>query len=99
MRAIATFLLLSWATVAPAQQRPPEIDPNTKIEGGADLRSSGANAGTGASRDERTKIEKTRAPAREEQRADRSDAEKDRPMSDRNPKQEIPEHERATKSP
>jgi hypothetical protein len=105
MRAILAFVLLTCASVAPAQQRPPEIDPNTKIEGGADLRSSGANAGGGASTDDRLKTEKARSPTHDKSRIDErgnvagpeSDAEKDKPISERKPKQE--EHERATMSP
>ena len=44
MRLVLGIVLLA-ATAAFAQQRPAEIDPNTKIEGGADPRGSGARAG------------------------------------------------------
>ena len=46
MRALLA-LLSFFAFPAVAQQQPAEIDPNTKIQGGADIRGSGANAGTG----------------------------------------------------
>ena len=73
-----------------AQDKPAEMDPNTKIQGGADVPGSGANAGAGARSDER------RDGPRLEERGnvagpDRDRVEKDRPLSARKPEQARPE--------
>lgn len=44
MRALLAFVCFL-SVQAVAQQRPVEIDPNTRIQGGADVRGSGAKAG------------------------------------------------------
>jgi hypothetical protein len=62
------------------QQRPPDIDPNTKIEGGADVRGSGANAGV-----EKKEALETRSEHAEPEKAER---EKDKPISARKPQEE-----------
>lgn len=84
MRAIVGFMFVGLVLPAVAQDRPVEIDPNTRIQGGADVRGSGANAGAGAQPDH--KIESnTRVP-------DKSDQEKDKPISERKPQEREPEH-------
>lgn len=82
-----------------AQDKPREIDPNTKIQGGADLPGSGANAGAGARTDNRmeseTRIERPDGPRLEERGnvagPDRDRTEKDRPVSARKPGEPRPE--------
>ena len=81
-----------------AQDKPREIDPNTKIQGGADMPGSGANAGAGARTDNRmepeTRIERRDGPRIEERGnvagPDRDRAEKDRPVSARKPSEPRP---------
>jgi len=60
-----------------------EIDPNTKIEGGADARSSGANAGASAQSNDI----KEQKPGPGE-----SNEEKDKPISERKPQEREPEN-------
>ena len=82
-----------------AQDKPREMDPNTKIHGGADVPGSGANAGAGARTDNRmepeTRIERREGPRVEERGnvagANRDRAEKDRPVSARKPSEPGPE--------
>ena len=73
-------LLLAWSAFAHGQQRPRDIDPNTKIEGGADVRSSGANAGAGTSTRDKTEPEKS--PPRS-----RGEPDPDKPTSERKPRE------------
>jgi hypothetical protein len=94
MRALTAVLLVALAHCAAAQNRV-EIDPNTRIQGGADLRGSGANAGAGARPDGAQPAQpedKLEAPARVEERGnvagpDRIDPEKDKPISAREPQE------------
>jgi hypothetical protein len=84
--------LSAFALAAAAAEPRIEIDPNTKIQGGADVRSSGANAGAGAQSDD--KIESK--PRLEEERGnvagpDKSGPEKDKPISERKPQEREPE--------
>ena len=96
----AIFLLLTALPLAlpftlRAAEAPIDVDANTKTEGGADLRGSGANAGSGARSD--TKMEDgTRLEHREPPRpAERGDvagpdsaaAQKDKPISARKPRE------------
>ena len=84
--------LISLAAVA--AERPLDIDPNTKTQGGADLRGSGANAGAGAQSDNKIETDKSRAGPADESRVhergnvagpDKSGPEKDKPVSERKP--------------
>lgn len=79
MKAIAGFICLGLVLPAVAQERRPEIDPNTKIEGGADVRGSGANAGAGRPEsriENNTRIE-----------PDKKAPERDKPISERKPQE------------
>jgi hypothetical protein len=95
MRAILGFILLGLVLAAEGAERPQEIDANTKIQGGADVRGSGANAGAGAQTDNKIETDKsavgvpseTRGEVRSEPRAD----EKDKPISERKPQEREPE--------
>ena len=90
------FLLLSLlALPVKAAQAPIDVDPNTKTEGGADLRGSGANAGSGARSDDKidegARVE-PRALPRPAERGDvagpeAAAAEKDKPISARKPRE------------
>lgn len=92
MRSIPALILCTFAVAAVAAERPVEIDPNTRIQGGADVRGSGANAGAGAQTDTRIEADKSGAGAssevRGEARTDKSDPEKDKPISERKPQDE-----------
>jgi hypothetical protein len=99
----AIFLLLTALpltlpfTLCAAEQAPIDVDPNTKTEGGADLRGSGANAGSGARSDDKvedgTRMERREAPRPAERDAAAED--KDKPISARKPRE--PELEDASK--
>jgi hypothetical protein len=94
MRTLAGIMLVALAHCAAAQDRV-EIDPNTRIQGGADLRGSGANAGAGAQPDSAQPAQpegKLETPARVEERGsvagpDRIDPDKDKPISARKPQE------------
>jgi hypothetical protein len=90
MKAFAGLLLLALCLPAVAQERRVEVDPNTKIEGGADVRGSGANAGAGAQPDNRSESKTGNVAG-----PDRPDAEKDKPISERKPQER--EREEAAK--
>ena len=51
MRALIFVFAMILSEMAGGQQRPVEIDPNTKIQGGADLPGSSAAAGAGSRSD------------------------------------------------
>jgi len=82
---------------------PIDVDANTKTEGGADLRGSGANAGSGARSDGRTqdgtRTERAEVPRPAERgdvaTPDAAAAQKDKPISARKPRE--PELEDASK--
>jgi len=78
--------LSAFAFAAAAAEPKVEIDPNTKIEGGADVRSSGANAGAGV---QPTDI-KEQKPA--ERAQDKGSDDKDKPISERKPQEREPEN-------
>lgn len=84
MRAIVGFMLVGLVLPAFAQDRPIEIDPNTRIQGGADVRGSGANAGAGAKPDDKIENNPRIDP-------DNSGHEKDKPISERKPQDREPE--------
>jgi hypothetical protein len=82
----ALFALMLLAPLAAAQEKPGEmIDPNTKTQGGADPRGSGAAAGARGD----DKLE------RDNPRVDRETGEKDKPVAERKPR----EQERDTEEP
>ena len=81
MRSLLFLVLFPLAAIA--ADKPVEIDPNTKIQGGADVRGSGANAGAGANTEERKK-EDAEIQAQEQKR------QKDKPTSERKPREDEP---------
>ena len=93
MRRAFAFGLALAAFAAYADERPVEIDQNTRIQGGADVRGSGAHAGAGARSD--NKVEG--APrAGEDARRDVAEPDKgerlqDRPISERRPREPQPQ--------
>jgi hypothetical protein len=90
-RAFALGLALA-AFAAFADQRPVEIDQNTKIQGGADVRESGANAGAGARSDD--KVESEPRPGGDRRRdvaqPDKMERREDWPISERRPREPEP---------
>jgi hypothetical protein len=96
MRRFLAFALSLFSAVAFGAERPLDIDPNTKTQGGADLRGSGANAGAGAQSDNKIETDKSRAESVDETRVhergtvagpDKSAPEKDKPISERKPQE------------
>ena len=91
-RAFALGLALAAFAVF-AEERPVEIDQNTKIQGGADVRGSGAHAGAGARSDNKVErqprtTEDTRRDVAEPDQAERRE---DRPISERRPREPEPQ--------
>lgn len=90
---LLTALPLALPSTLCAAEAPIDVDPNTKTEGGADLRGSGANAGSGARSDDRigdgTRLEHRELPRPAERGdvagPDAAAAEKDKPISARKP--------------
>jgi hypothetical protein len=80
MRSLLFLVLLPLSALA--ADKPIDIDPNTKIQGGADVRGSGANAGSGANVEE-PKKEDAEIKAKEKE-------EKDKPTSERRPREADP---------
>ncbi|SRR5687768_9066702 len=102
-RALLLLCIPLALSAAEAAEAPIDVDANTKTEGGADLRGSGANAGGGARSDDKfedgTRRERS-APPRPAERGDvvgpdAAAAEKDKPISARKPRE--PELEDASK--
>jgi hypothetical protein len=89
MRALAFLLLFS--TAAMAQQRPIDVDPNTKIQGGADVPASAGTAGAGARTDNRMESEPRVEQRGEVAGPDRARIDKEKPTSARKPEQPRPE--------
>jgi hypothetical protein len=89
------WLLLFIPLALSAAEAPVDVDPNTKTEGGADLRGSGANAGSGAPSDGKiqngTRLERSEPPRPPERGdvagPDAAAAEKDKPISARKPRE------------
>jgi hypothetical protein len=65
-----------------AAESPREIDPNTRIQGGADVRESGAKAGAGMRAEDQTEKPK---PVLAE--PEKSETDKDKPISERKPQE------------
>ena len=78
MKRILTLLVAGLAFAATAQERPAEIDPNTKIQGGAHT-------------EERTEAEKpplsSPQTVRTPEKRDSGDADKDKAISERKPQE------------
>ena len=100
MSRFLALVLTLFGLAAVAAERPLDIDPNTKTQGGADLRGSGANAGAGAQSDNKIETNKSRAEPADESRGhergnvagpDKSGPEKDQPISERKPREREPE--------
>ena len=86
MRSLLFLLLVPLCAIAADQ--PVDVDPNTRIQGGADLRGSGANAGAGANTEERKKED-----------AEIQKKQKDKPTSERKPSREGEPKERLLQQP
>ena len=80
MRAVLFVVLLPLSVLA--AEKPVDVDPNTKIQGGADVRGSGANAGSGANVEEPKKADAEIKPTEKE--------EKDKPTTERKPREAEP---------
>ena len=88
MRAVLASLLVFFLQQVCAAP-PVEIDPNTKIQGGADPRGSGAAAGSGMRRDSKMDTEpRTEPPGNNARGPDRTEPDKDKPFSERKPREE-----------
>ena len=87
MRVLAAILFLA-SVPALAQERPTpkDIDPNTKIQGGADVRGSGAGAGAGVRAEEQGEPRPVETPPK-------PDIKEDRPTSARKPQEQEPRRE------
>jgi hypothetical protein len=91
MRAIVGFMFVGLVLPAVAQDRPVEIDPNTRIQGGADVRGSGANAGAGARPDNKIESDTRVGERGNVAGPDKGGHEKDKPISERKPQEREPE--------
>jgi hypothetical protein len=93
MRRALAFGLALAACAALAEERPVEIDQNTKIQGGADVRGSGAHAGAGASSDNKVEGEPrtTEDTRRDVTEPDKAERREDRPISERRPREPEPQ--------
>jgi hypothetical protein len=79
---------------------PVEMDPNTRIQGGADPRGSGAAAGAGVRRDGKMDTEpRVESPGNAVERPDKVDPDKDKPISERKPSEREKADERKTTLP
>ena len=91
-RTIALGLALA-ASVVFADERPVEIDQNTKIQGGADVRGSGANAGAGARSDNKVESEQRSGEdrCRDVAQPEKMERREDKPISERRPSEAEPQ--------
>ena len=85
MRIIFQIILTLFSSGALAAQPPLEIDPNTKIQGGADPSGSGAAAGAGMRRDNKMDTEPR---GNNVPRPDKTEADKDKPFAERKPRED-----------
>lgn len=86
MQTVLTLALTFFVHAAFAAAPPLEIDPNTRIQGGADPRSSGAAAGAGTSRDHKMDTgPRVEPPGNNVERPDKGESNKDQPISERKP--------------
>ena len=93
MRFLAVLLLVTQMVFA--QERPTEIDPNTKIQGGADVPASAGTAGAGARTDNRRESEPRVEQRGEVAGPDRARIDKEKPISARKPEEPRPEDDTA----
>lgn len=84
-------LLVLIASMAWAQERPQEVDPNTKIQGGADVQGSAGTAGAGARTDNRMESEPRVEQRGEVAGPDRARIDQEKPISARKPEEPRPE--------
>jgi hypothetical protein len=98
---IASSIVFSLLCSAVLAAPPPlEIDPNTRIQGGADQRGSGAAAGAGMRRDNKMDSEpRLEAPGNNAQRPDKVDPDRDKPFSERKPGERDQAEERKKSQP
>jgi len=89
MRRLALLLLI--APMAWAQERPLEVDANTKIQGGADVPASAGSAGAGARTDNRMESEPRVEQRGEVAGPDRARIDQEKPISARKPEEARPE--------
>jgi hypothetical protein len=86
MRIALSVIVTLLLSAAMAAQPPLEIDPNTRIQGGADVRGSGAAAGAGMRGDNKMGTEpRVEPPGNNVPRPDRTDPDKDKPITERKP--------------
>ena len=84
-------LLVLICSMVWAQERPQEIDPNTKIQGGADVPASAGTAGAGARTDNRMESEPRVEQRGEVAGPDRARIDQEKPISARKPEEPRPE--------
>ena len=89
MRVLALLVLI--VPMAWAQERPLELDPNTKIQGGADVPASAGTAGAGARTDNRMESDPRAEQRGEVAGPDRARIDKEKPISARKPEEPRPE--------
>jgi hypothetical protein len=85
MRAALSIIVSLLSSAAFAAQPPLEIDPNTRIQGGADVRGSGAAAGAGMRDDKMDTGSRVEPAGNNVKRPDKSESNKDQPISERKP--------------
>lgn len=93
MRVLALLVLI--VPMAWAQERPLELDPNTKIQGGADVPASAGTAGAGARTDNRMESDPRAEQRGEVAGPDRARIDKEKPISARKPEESRPEDDAA----
>jgi hypothetical protein len=85
MRIVLSIIVSLLSSGALAAEPPLEIDPNTRIQGGADPRGSGAAAGAGMRRDNKMDTEPR---GNNVPRPDKSEIDKDKPFAERKPRED-----------
>ena len=85
MRAALSIIVSLLSSAAFAAQPPLEIDPNTRIQGGADVRGSGAAAGAGMRDDKIDTGSRVEPPGNNVERPAKSESNKEQPIRVRNP--------------
>jgi len=85
MRILLSIIVSLLSSGALAAEPPLEIDPNTRIQGGADPRGSGAAAGAGMRRDNKMDTEPR---GNNVPRPDKSEIDKDKPFAERKPRED-----------
>jgi hypothetical protein len=85
MRAALSIIVSLLSSAAFAAQPPLEIDPNTRIQGGADVSGSGAAAGAGMRDHKMDTGSRVEPPGNSVEHPDKSESNKDHPFSERKP--------------